>query len=293
MEKDKIYFGENGLTITSCNYIANMAKEWCETKQEELDSLSFVNESISLIGGKPTTVKTGVSPDYLKTIENSLNDIAEAHCLIAWLREAIKAKDALLKEVKNKSLADWCTETGKDYPAAPFPAMSLTEDDVLATWSVKDRNRYLALGAIVSTYGKFLMDSYKEAKSALKKAVNAPVSYSENGQDTIVHNFSASVPTENVDAEFFHLQELWRNTQAELNGYRHKIDEALNESAVKRHTEYIKAVTDRTERIKELSAEFQAWQENTSHDIAGWKVIIPNALEPVYRKIQELKNGSK
>ena len=31
MQKDKIYFGENGLTSTSANHIANLAKEYYQT----------------------------------------------------------------------------------------------------------------------------------------------------------------------------------------------------------------------------------------------------------------------
>lgn len=37
MNKDKVYFSNEGLTSTSCSFIANQAKEYCQTVQEELD----------------------------------------------------------------------------------------------------------------------------------------------------------------------------------------------------------------------------------------------------------------
>ena len=40
MQKDKIYFGENGLTSTSANHIANLAKEYYQTLLRRQEILS-------------------------------------------------------------------------------------------------------------------------------------------------------------------------------------------------------------------------------------------------------------
>ena len=47
---DKIFFGESGLTCTSANHIANLAKERIADLESWLASISFTNTTISLIG---------------------------------------------------------------------------------------------------------------------------------------------------------------------------------------------------------------------------------------------------
>lgn len=47
---NKVFFGENGLTSTSANHIANLAKEFISTNENYLNNISFVNCAIGLIG---------------------------------------------------------------------------------------------------------------------------------------------------------------------------------------------------------------------------------------------------
>lgn len=288
MEKDKIYFAENGLTSTSANYVANMAKEMSQTAQKELDSISLINTTISLIGGTPTA--TNIGNENLDFVDNDLNTIIKCHSLIAWLREALKAKDNLSNEARRLELLPWCQSNGKEYPILPEQQAPITKDDVLATWSVKDRNRYLYLGAKVSAYGKVLHEggSLSKAREELKDKLNNPSSYSLNGRDTVIVTSYPSMNENTVDTVFFKLQNEWREAQAELNGYEHKIQLAIDKDTNEKNSAYSEKCSAYEKKLSTLNAEFKAWKDITLQQIAALKVIIPNDLQGIYKTVTEL-----
>ena len=48
----KVYFGVDGLTSTSANYVCNLAKEYYKKFETALDQTKFYNTTVSLIGSK-------------------------------------------------------------------------------------------------------------------------------------------------------------------------------------------------------------------------------------------------
>lgn len=288
MEKDYIYFSDHGLTSTSANFIANQAKEMVQSTQEELDSISFLNAEIGIIGSTMTPTRKGIS--NLDSIEEKLDNIVQAHSLIAWLREAIKAKEAIKKEITSMSIGQWCTDNGKEWPTPPERVTPITTDDVLATWSIKDRGRYLSLSAKVSAYGKYIHPNgvYSKARAELKKKANNPVSYQESGRDTIIYKYSPSIDEDIVDTEFFDLQSIWRKAQAELNGLEHKIQLAIDKDTNAKNSKYHSDHALYERMMGTLDAEFCAWKDKKLQDIAALKILIPNDLLPIYEKVNTL-----
>ena len=119
MKADYIYFADAGMTSTSANHVANMAKESVKNLADELSGVSFYGTKISLLsGGEAKQSKVGNTAEQLDKTYDSLAYIGEAHALIAWLREAIKARERLLAEVKAMTLADHCKDVlgGVDVP---------------------------------------------------------------------------------------------------------------------------------------------------------------------------------
>ena len=107
-ECNKVFFGEKGLTQTSANHLANIAKETVESNRQALDSVGFVNVNISLLsGGNSRTVKTGRNEAYLDNVPTLLQEVANMNAFCAWIREAIKAReeeleiDHIYKRIKN------------------------------------------------------------------------------------------------------------------------------------------------------------------------------------------------
>ncbi|MBR6128903.1 MAG: hypothetical protein IKQ07_04630 [Bacteroidaceae bacterium] len=111
MKSDYIYFDTVGLTSTSANHVANMAKESVRNTSNGLSAISFFNTTVSLLsGGTPQTSKLGSKREELDDILKSLEAIGEANALCAWLREAIKARERLLSEVKCMTLENYCKD---------------------------------------------------------------------------------------------------------------------------------------------------------------------------------------
>lgn len=109
--ENKVFFGERGLTSTSANHVANLAKEFISSNENYLNSISFINCKVGLIGSdKDQTYSLGVQ--NLNDIEVILADIAKCKALIAWLREAIKAKNALISDINNLNISSYCQLKG-------------------------------------------------------------------------------------------------------------------------------------------------------------------------------------
>ena len=90
MLKDKIFFGESGLTTTSANHIANIAKEKYQLLLKQLETITLYNTNIGLIGSEKQPLSYGM--ETLSNVKPSLETIAQLKSLIAWLREAIKGE---------------------------------------------------------------------------------------------------------------------------------------------------------------------------------------------------------
>lgn len=145
MQKDLVFFkkeGEEGvaLTSTSANHIANMAKEYIQGMETQLNNVSFLNVEVGLISANAhNVIQEGTSREVLSSIPSMLESIAQAKSLIAWLREAIKAKNDLIDGLQSVSLDDWCEECGVEKPLSPVAPHVLTEQEYYASLPIKER----------------------------------------------------------------------------------------------------------------------------------------------------------
>lgn len=121
MQKDLVFFkkeGEEGvaLTSTSANHIANLAKEYIQGVETQLNNICFFNISMALVGSinGASTIQIGETSEVLNNLQSLLEEVAQAKSLIAWLREGIKAKESLVKGLQTISLEDWCEENGME-----------------------------------------------------------------------------------------------------------------------------------------------------------------------------------
>ena len=81
MEKDLIFFGETGLTNTSANFVANMAKEMYATSESYLDNMVFYDTTVKLIGtSEETPINKGT--DDTTWIPQTMKEIAQLKSLI-------------------------------------------------------------------------------------------------------------------------------------------------------------------------------------------------------------------
>ena len=287
---ENVFFGENGLTSTSANFIANQAKEYVESLKEYLSTTNFLDSTIELIGsGKETLSKKGFSSEELKRIEKVLNSIVSAYSLIAWLREALKAKENIGKQLREMTIDDWARENNIALPKYPEAPSKLSEEDVISEWSVKDRNRYLTAQTFCSVYGKYIHpngDFSKARKEFLNKKFNS-IEYTECGSNTIIHRYTPTVDKSLIESTFKNLQFKWRENQAIVNSYRHKIDTTIEDNYTNQVAEYRNKFNKITEELDSYRTQFKEYIENKTKEASALKIIIPNDLKAIYEIIKE------
>ena len=292
MESNSVFFSDNGLTSTSANHVANLAKEYVQNIEKDLNNTSFVNTSVTLIDSN-NNVKISIGKDatFLELIETKLNKISEAKSLIAWLREALKAKENIQAELNRLSLVDWVKmEKNETLPEYPERDHYMMEDDYYASLNIKDRNRYYMLETQAAVYGKYIHPSgaFSKAREELSDRLNKPHDVKEEGRDTIIYNYNPSVEQSKVEDLFFKLQKDYRQVQAQLNGMKHECELALSENRISMDNAYKEKLNKYSQVINAYTAEYNVWTKKKSQEYASLKIAIPDNLKSIYNEVNSL-----
>ncbi|MDO4320858.1 MAG: hypothetical protein Q4C34_09830 [Bacteroidales bacterium] len=293
MKKDMIFFSTDGkgLTSTSANHIANLAKEMVRGIESSLDSMLLYTTSVALIGSdSEKTLTVGSTREDLDAIPHKLRTIAKANSLIAWLREAIKARERLLKEVDDYTLKQYCEDNAIEMPQPPTMSKALTDDDYYASLTVAERNRYYELETLASVIGEAIHPggSFARAREALTSRINAPNEVNGSGRDTLIYTYTPTVEPENVEDIYFSLQKLHRETQASLNAIKYDCQKAVSASELAAKTEYVDATKAYTEKIELLRAKLSKYKSLRSREIGDYKIVIPESLGGIYDEVSHL-----
>lgn len=280
------FFGDKGLTATSANHIANLAKEAYERLEAKLNTTSFIRETITVIGSTAETNVKLSQAGLITLAPNILKEICEYKSLIAWLREAIKEKENLFKANK-LWVSDEYTEHMKNRPQCED---YLTEQDVIESWTVAEQEDYLSLETICAVVGKYIHPNgpLSKAKTELSKKINNPVTTECSGRDTIIKRYYPECTEEEVNSLFFILQRNHREYQARLNGIKHKIDMTIREDIQKKDEAYKKALQEFNNKANELLVADKLTREEKHKEIEALKIVIPNDLKAVYDKLTSM-----
>lgn len=291
MEKDKIFFSSNGLTTTSANHVANLCKEAYKDMESALNNAAFYTTTIGLLGSSSTNIlREGVGSDFLDSIEDNLMRIAQLKSLIAWLREAIKAKERLIREASNLSNSAIAEVLNLEFPAEPAGYERITEDDVVGNWGIKQRNRYYYLDTLCSTIGTYIHPDrhFSNAKDELVKIVSEPHSVSGNGRDMVIYTKTPTVSVSEVNDVFFSLQEKYRGYQAELNSLKHSIEVALQEDDREKSQKEIEENKNYQAAVKTLFSQITAYRKEQILAAQSLKIVIPDSLKPIYDFVSKM-----
>lgn len=292
MESNSVFFSENGLTSTSANHVANLAKEYVQNIEKDLSNTSFVNTSVTLIdSNNNVTTSIGKDATFLELVETKLNKISEAKSLIAWLREALKAKENLQAELNKLTTSEWVKmEKNEVYPTFPERDNYMTQDDYYASLNIKERNRYYMLETQAAVYGKYIHPSgaFSKAREELSDKLNRPHEVKEDGRDTIIYNYNPSVEQSKVEDLFFKLQKDHRQVQAQLNGMKHECELALSENCISIDNKYKEELAKYNQTITNYNAEYNIWMKKKSQEYASLKIAIPDNLKSIYNEVNSL-----
>ena len=203
---NNVYFANEGMTSTTANYYANIAKELQEAALERLNNVKFYNTSVSVIGSSERQIMSHGIPN-LDFIKLDLENVAALNSFCAWVREAIKEKDSQAHIVSTTRIEDWAKANGIELPVAPSHPRDpepISEQSVIDSWDINKRNKYLRLEAFAATFGKYIHPNgaYSKARKQAHSSLNKPISSEGNGRDMILYYFDPSVDINEVDAVF-------------------------------------------------------------------------------------------
>lgn len=295
MEKDKIFFDEkNGLTSTSANFISNIAGEMSQRAEEELSNMQFYNEAVKpLFSSEVTILSTGIN--NLDKIEENLQRISTLASLIAWMREAVKARENLKREVEYMSYSTF----GIEYPEKPVQPAECKEDDIIATWTVKQRNNYFFLLTMCAKLGKFIHPdrTFSRERLVLQKITSNPSRVSNKiegcGRDALCYTRTPSISEDAVEEKFFDLQAKYRSYQAQLNSIKHELECAVEQENDKRDSEYNAALHEYKTSVAIADNLLKQAKQKELQRIQNLKIIIPNDLLSIYNEVAEVGKRKK
>lgn len=282
--------GEVALTSTSANHIANLAKEYIQTIESGLNNVSFYKTEVALIGGDNNVIQEGWKSERLDEVTPALQNVALSKSLIAWLREGIKAKEALMEKLKNLSFEQWCKDNNVEAPVSPDYGHVLTEDEYYDSLPIKERNRYYQLETEAAVIGSYIHPSGRlsNARGALKDKIQRPHAVDGEGRDALIYTYTPTVTVESVETLFFELQKKHREVQAQLNAMKHSCEQAINESTQKVNTEYNAATLEYKAKLKETIGLYKEYKDNKSKEYRELKIVIPKSLLGIYNTINSL-----
>lgn len=305
---DKTFFGENGCTSSSVMHNADAAKERVRAKAERLGGIKLYDTKFKVAGGDVLDpYSSGWGIDELQSLDDTLYEIGLANAYKAYAMEAIKQRDKNIGIIEKMTLEEYCAIKGIDMPVVPVMAHVPSKEEILAGMTIKERNKIYMLEAIVSTYGKYIHPSRKEvsvissfaldtsftntlasARSALSKVINSPIRVVENSNATLVYIDEPSIAPEVVEEKYLELMAKYRRYQAELNGYKTKIDRQIEDAEAKAARDYAQEYADYEARTKALRAEMKAYIESEVQRMRGEKIVIPNDLKALHDELNAL-----
>lgn len=289
--KQSVFFTENGLTSTSANHVANLAKELIQDEELELSNVRLVNCSVSIIGSsEKTQICKGMEDGWFSFFTEFVNGVSEAKSLIAWLREAIKAKEQMLSDVDNTDIETWAEENGIALPERPVKRNVPTREERIALLDIKERNRIFKLETEAAVIGKCIHPNgrFAAARKELHDRLSAPIEIKGEGRDALVYTYEPSCDFNKVDNTFFELQKWHREAQAELNGMLFKIDEQVRNDEIAANSEYIEARKSYEREYDTIRTKFKLWKDEECKKISSLKIAIPNDLAKIYERVNKL-----
>lgn len=292
MQETSVFFDKKGLTETSANYIANLAKETLKKDEADIAAISFIHQQMSLVNDpKRADIHLGMDETECRGIAAKLEHIMKVKSLIAWLREAIKEKQRLHNRIEQEERDEFIKEWDEQHKTADAPiAEPLTEQTYLDSLPIAERCRIFTLKTEAATIGKVIHDkgALATAREKMLDIRHTPTELVRSGVNNFIYYYEPSLDCAVVDEVYFALQKRHREIQAELNSHLQRQTEAVRLSQME-HDQLLAAKWERDSSNREQRR--LAWelrQKQRHHEVSELKIVIPNELRSIYEEIQHI-----
>lgn len=288
---EKKYFGPSGLTTTSASYLANLAQEQIKTNESWLNYITLTNETKTLISsGKEYLVREANCKD-LSTIKEVLKSNALFYTFIAYVKEAIKAKEKAIRELPE--IIDWAADR---MPVCPVQPNQIHESDIIAEFSASEMQHYLKLQQYAAVYGKAIHadGSISDARKNAQMYANKPSSVENLSNDVCVTKRTLQFSLDEIDEMYNELQAIRREYDKQLNNIKYGIMTEMNKRNNELEENYQADLNAYRNEVKQLQSEYSTWIRKEREKIeTTWKIVIPEELQATLKYLQSLGKADK
>lgn len=288
--------GEKGMTSTSANKLANLAKERNREDMLMVESVRFYSDVMTLLVNPSEKVvltegRSGTAEEFEK-IREALLRVARFNAFVAWVREAITAKDQLINKTSAMSLKDWCDSRGITMPEEPDNdvereaqeqrAAGKADIDEMARYFI-NQSKAAALGQAIHPDGPI-----DQARRALIDSSFTPSRKEGSGKDIVIITRKPTATTQDVTNFYMSLQSDWRHSESAVNEAKSKWNTADSELFIELANDYNAKRRDYDNEMTRIRAEWDKWRLEETRRIGKLKIRIPSALQPVLDELLAL-----
>lgn len=284
--KNKVFFGEVGVTSTSATYLCNIARELLKDLEASLNNVSFITEEVSILGSENTVkTKEGYNISELSDLDSKLVEAAELKAFIAWMSEGIKAKELESTRVSRYTLSDYIS----DFPEEAIPEVKDIKEDLeygIGKLTISDRVKFLYSEAFASSIGIYIHKngSLKKAYEELLNIAYNKVNVETDAKDSLVliTNKIPSIDVADVEKILLKYQNLRREHEKELNSIKSKVKNLDYEYKVHLNLEHKSKLEQYKQEMSVLRSKYHAYVLNKMEEIKNLKILIPKELEKIH-----------
>lgn len=310
--KESIFLGERGVTSTSANYVANVAKEMIRHEQEALDSLDFVTTTVTddigmTAGG--LIAKHGDKLEALLQIPAKLERVAKMKMLIGWLREGIKAKEELIAKVEGmrdhevgrklhllEPLEVTCEgdDEQREMDALGEYKYFLirrepTEEEFRKQLPQADQRKIQMLQSRAAAMGKFIHEkgAFGLARKRAIECEHAPLQIEKGGMGkaSLFYSHQLAVSKERIDEVYFEMQNAYREVQQELNALLFKAKDLWNQECRRIKAENEVVIREYNNARRDYFDAVGRWKKERMVQIGNYKIVIPYELRELFDEV--------
>jgi len=265
------FFNVSGLTSSEANYVCERIKERLKPIQ---DLVNTIETHTSSIDGEPLD-----NFEKVEDIGGKLTEIGSLYAISAYLRTAIKEKEARL-DTLTKKLTNIQLEAEAEVKPIDYEQLNrlkeVTIEDYLKTLSLEEVVRYKEAEAKAAHIGKYI-HNFDEVRTNLTK--KELITLKQVGEQVFkVKN----VPLYDL-AELQELQEQLlaqhREVESEVNFYKAQFRTFQNNAQLQYEQELQKLQQERQKKVTALVVEKTSELMKVKETVAGFRIVVPNSYK--------------
>ena len=228
--------------------------------------------------------------DMLVSIPQKVATISRLQSFVAYINEAIKAKESICEQVRHITTVEYANEKGITLPEHPIKKDAYTKEDYLQSLPIKELNKYYQMQTYAATIGTFIhKDSgFDKAKKELEISISNPVKATDNGRDTLIYEYVPSINKQDVDSVFYKLQSAHREYQAQYNGILAIMDKTIKDENEKITFEYVTAMEQFKTQMEIITQQVDVFKTDLLKKMESLKIVLPDAHKELVKELESL-----